>query len=220
MERGRHKDTPQGAGSGIGRLSCAALVVLAALPAPAADEPDTSERFREAMSICTLPGPDLAPRLARLAETGWDAVEPGDADAEAFRDAAFIRQAPPDASPETWRRERAATPAVIPETVFQNGSARLGLYLDVLAGGPGCVLAMTNSVDSDLLLEDLAKAGAVTETGPVRTAAMATTVFDSPTGSWRTEIDVASAKTEDAAALLATPLSTTFAATFRSRKKE
>ena len=197
-----------------------ACLALAAQTAPAADEPGSSERFREAMSICTMPGPDLAPRLERLSETGWERIEPQDADAEAFRDAAFIRRPPDRTAPETWPEERAETPAVIPDMVFRNGSARLGVYVDAPEGGLGCVLAMLTSADSDLLFDDLAEAGAVTKIGPVRTAAMATTVFDSPTGDWRTEIDLAAAETQAAEKILGDPLAATFSAMFQSQERE
>ncbi|MBT8408042.1 MAG: hypothetical protein KJN93_00270, partial [Alphaproteobacteria bacterium] len=52
---------------------CASLLVA---PAVAAQSTDTSERFREAMSACVLPGPGLELREERLAQVGWQPVAP------------------------------------------------------------------------------------------------------------------------------------------------
>ncbi len=179
----------------------AAALLLAT--SAAADTPDTSERFREAMSACTLPGPGLELRLARLADTGWTATTPDAEDAAAFRDAALL---------ETWPT-RDAGPVALPETIYRHGTARLVLGEDA-AGNPTCRLATLNSADSDRLFENLARAGAVTETGPVRQAAMVTTVLDYGTETWRTEVSLTSADPDAANPTLAEPLRTTLAVSF------
>jgi hypothetical protein len=193
-----------------GRLALL-LILTAAAPAAAADLPDTSERFREAMSACTLPGPGLGPRLDRLAETGWTASVPDAADALAFRDADLLAQ-----PPATWDTARDDGPVALPDTVFRNGEARLIVW-ENSSGAPACRLATLNSTDSDLLLSDLAAVGAVTEDGPLRRAAMATSVYDTATGAWRTEVRLSSADTDAANARLDDPLRATLAVSFVTR---
>lgn len=190
-----------------------ALALLAAAPVAAADLPDTSERFREAMSACTLPGPGLDRRLARLAETGWTAARPDAEDAFAFRDAALLAE-----PPETWPGARDAGPVALPETIYRHGTARLIVSEDPASGDPACRLATLNSIDSDLLFADLAAVGAVSGTGPVRSAAMATSVFDLGEGHWRTEVTLISADTGAANALLDAPLRITLSAVFVTRQ--
>ncbi len=180
------------------------LTALTALFAAAADLPDTSERFREAMSACTLPGPEL--RRDRLARTGWTAAPPDAEDAQAFRDAALL---------EIWPN-REAGPVALPETIYRHGTARLILGEDA-AGNPTCRLAAQTSEESDRLFAALARADAVTEAGPIRRAAMVTTVLDFGTDTWRTEVTLTSANTDAANAALAEPLRTTLAVFFVTR---
>ncbi|MEM9031256.1 MAG: hypothetical protein AAGB18_01305 [Pseudomonadota bacterium] len=204
---------------GLGGLGALVLWV-AALPAFSAEEPDTSERFREGMSICTLPGPSIDARRARLAEAGWVSAPLDAGDRVAFQDAALLLKAAEAPSVEAWAAARGEAAPVLDGTVYQNGPARLLITRDATTGQPACRLATLNSADTDRLLVDLEKAGALTATGPIRTGSMATTVFDSQDGTWRTEIDLASADATEAASLLSTPLSVTFAATFKSRERE
>jgi hypothetical protein len=187
------------------------LILAAAAPAAAADLPDTAERFREAMSACTLPGPGIGPRLERLADTGWSASVPDAADALAFRDADLLAQ-----PPATWDTARDDDPVALPDTVYSNGEARL-IVRENANGDPACRLATLNSTDSDILFADLSKVGAVTEDGPVRRAAMATSVYDTATGAWRTEVRLTSADTNAANARLDDPLRATLAVSFVTR---
>lgn len=195
---------------------CAAFA-LAASAAAAADLPDTSERFREAMSICTLPGPGLEARLARLAATGWTPERPTAEDATILRDAALLDTTPTD-DPAAWAALRTGgDPIRLPDTVHRHGPARLLVTEDPASGAPSCRLATLNSADSDQLFEDLAAAGAVTATGPVRHAAMVTTSLDASGTPWRTEVRFSSADTSAANALFETPLAATLSAYFVTR---
>jgi hypothetical protein len=186
-------------------------MLVAAAPAAATDHRDTSERFREAMSACTLPGPGIGPRLDRLANTGWTASAPDAADALAFRDADLIAQ-----PPATWDTARDDGPVALPDTVYSNGEARLIVWENT-GGDPACRLATVNSTDSDVLFADLSKVGAVTEDGPVRRAAMATSVYDTATGAWRTEVRLTSADADAANARVGEPLRATLAVSFVTR---
>lgn len=164
--------------------ACAVMSLLLGAVPGAAVEPDTSERFREAMSVCTLPGADPAPRLARLSETGWQATAPSPEDLSALAVAAgLLGEAPPD-----------------PETLHRQSSVRL--VLEARDGVQTCFLVTPHSADSDLLLSDLEEAGGITELDGVRTGAMASISRDGAAGDWRTEVSLAASSSTLAATFL------------------
>lgn len=199
----------------------AAAIVIAA-PAAAADAPDTSERLREALSACTLPGPGIEARIDRLTGWGW---RPGD-DPEALLaariDGAAIAGAPIDADAAAWAESRARAASAVGTTGdLQDWYARDAAWLNVASqagtGYPTCLLLTRNSRESDLLFDTLDRAGGLANWDFGRRGEMLTTQTAPDGVRWQTDIVLTSADAGQIDPILETPLATTLAVTFVTR---
>jgi len=194
------------------------LAAVAATPAIAAETPDTSERLREAMAACVLPGPGIEARISRLESVGWAPRARSPGIIAAFGDALAISNPPQEsdtaswAALRSWARDLAADAP--PDNLYGSGRALLQIELQPQTDWPTCLLMTTNSRESDLILQVLAKSGGVVDLGHTRRGEMFSTQFDATGADWRTDVTLHSAAPEQINQLLSKPLLTTLTATF------